>query len=206
MNWSIINNAPVTIGYIAIMCSVLIVQACTRHKIDNYICAGTANFTQPNKFRFIISIIASTFAHSGIPHLTNNCIMLLLVLPAIEYRLGTSKTLELLATLIILNGLISDIYAKVTHRYGIGASGVVYSVILLSSIVNISPGQIPITMILVGGFYLGSELFKEIKSYFDANKDGINHGAHIIGGVIGGIIGLLMFNPELTQQIQNYYN
>lgn len=205
MKWIITNNAPVTITYILIMCIVLIVQTCTKHRIDGYICAGNTNLRQRNEVKLMVSVIASTFAHSNISHLTNNCIMLLLILPSIEFRLGSNETIKLLITIILLNGLISDLYAKITHRYGIGASGVVYSLILLSSISNIEPGQLPITMLLIGSFYLGSELFKEIKSYFDGHKDGINHGAHIIGGIIGGFIGLLMFNPELSIQLQNYH-
>jgi hypothetical protein len=64
-----------------------------------------------------------------------------------------------------------------------GASGVVFMLILLVSFTNVRGGEIPITFILVALLFIG----KELLSGLEANN--ISETAHIIGGVCGSIFG-----------------
>jgi membrane associated rhomboid family serine protease len=70
----------------------------------------------------------------------------------------------------------------------LGASGIAFMLILLSSLVNLESGKIPVTLILIFLFYIVSEikdgLFK---------KGNISHMSHIIGAICGFVYGFYIF-------------
>jgi len=68
----------------------------------------------------------------------------------------------------------------------IGASGTVFCLIMLTAMLAGRSGTIPLTMLLVAALYLGREL-----AGLFAN-DGISQTAHILGGVLGIMLGLVM--------------
>ena len=84
-----------------------------------------------------------------------------------------------------VTALINIIISK---KQILGASGIVYMLILLSSLVNLEAGKIPITLILIFVFFIVNEikdgLFK---------KDNISHLSHIIGAICGFIYGFYIF-------------
>lgn len=67
----------------------------------------------------------------------------------------------------------------------LGASGVAFMLILLSSFTN-NGGGIPLTFILVVILFLG----KEVLNSFGADQ--VSQFAHIIGGILGGIFGFFL--------------
>ena len=68
----------------------------------------------------------------------------------------------------------------------LGASGIVFMLILLSSITGMTEQKIPLTLILVGVAYIGSEIVQGAIS-----NDNISHITHIIGGFCGGSFGFI---------------
>jgi hypothetical protein len=70
----------------------------------------------------------------------------------------------------------------------LGASGVVFMMILLASFTNFKKGEIPLSFILVLILYLG----REILNSFSANS--ISEFAHIAGGFCGSLFGF--FRPS----------
>jgi membrane associated rhomboid family serine protease len=67
----------------------------------------------------------------------------------------------------------------------LGASGVVFMMILLASFTNFSKGEIPLTFILVLILYLG----QQIMNSFESNN--ISEFAHIVGGFCGSLFGFI---------------
>ena len=65
-----------------------------------------------------------------------------------------------------------------------GASGVVFAFILLSSFTNFKEGELPLTFVLVAVFFIGQQIWEGITV-----QDNISNMAHIVGGIIGGILG-----------------
>jgi GlpG protein len=65
-----------------------------------------------------------------------------------------------------------------------GASGVVFAFILLASFTNVKEREIPLTFLLVAVLYLGNQIYEGI-----AVQDNISQLTHIIGGMIGAIMG-----------------
>jgi GlpG protein len=78
-----------------------------------------------------------------------------------------------------------------------GASGIVFMLILLSSITNMRSGKIPLTFILVVVIYLGQEFASTLKA------DNVSRFAHIIGGVCGSIFGFTYqkLNDKITEKL-----
>ena len=66
-----------------------------------------------------------------------------------------------------------------------GASGVVFMMILLASMANMRGGEIPLTFIAVAIIYMGGEI---VHSFRD---DGVSHMAHLVGGAVGALFGFL---------------
>ena len=65
-----------------------------------------------------------------------------------------------------------------------GASGIVFMMILLSSFTNIRSGEIPLTFVLVVLMYLTREV---VTAFSD--EDSISQLAHIAGGLCGSLFG-----------------
>ena len=68
-----------------------------------------------------------------------------------------------------------------------GASGIVFMMIVMSSLAGMKDGWIPITLILVFVLYVGGEIISGITL-----KDNISQLTHIIGGVCGALLGISM--------------
>ncbi|MBQ1907063.1 MAG: rhomboid family intramembrane serine protease, partial [Firmicutes bacterium] len=65
-----------------------------------------------------------------------------------------------------------------------GASGIVFAFILLTSFTEFKEGEIPLSFILVALIYVGKELMAGILS-----ADNISQLSHIIGGACGASFG-----------------
>ena len=76
----------------------------------------------------------------------------------------------------------------ISNKAILGASGIAFMLIILSSLVNIENGKIPITLILICLFYIVNEIITGI-----TKKDNVSHLSHIIGAVCGGVLGIFYF-------------
>ena len=90
-----------------------------------------------------------------------------------------------IAVTALVTGLAQFIFFPQTAL--LGASGVVFMMIVLSSFTEMKKGGIPITLILVVVFYLGGELVDGLK-----NTDNISQLTHIVGGVCGMVFGFTL--------------
>ncbi len=125
------------------------------------------------------------FGHSGWEHLVGNVSYLLLLGPMLEEKY-TSKTLALVvvATAVVTSLVNYILFPSVALC---GASGVVFAFILLSSFTSFKEGEIPITFILVAVFFIGQQIFEGLML-----NDNISNMAHIMGGIVGGVMGYLL--------------
>lgn len=74
----------------------------------------------------------------------------------------------------------------------LGASGIVFMLILLSAASTRKSSKIPLTLILVALIYLGQEVLAIFQ------KDNISQLAHLIGGLCGVLLGFLL-PPKPTE-------
>ena len=69
----------------------------------------------------------------------------------------------------------------------LGASGVVFAFILISSVTVREDRTIPVTFILVALLYLGQQVYEGITV-----KDNVSQMTHIAGGAVGSVMGFLL--------------
>ena len=111
-----------------------------------------------------------------------NMLLLLLVGPAVEERWGSGRTLFFILATALITGLVQFIFFP--HAALMGASGVVFMMIVLSSFTELKKEGIPVTMILVVVFYLGGEIMDGLFT-----KDNVSQMTHIVGGLCGLVFG-----------------
>ncbi|MBP3460468.1 MAG: rhomboid family intramembrane serine protease [Lachnospiraceae bacterium] len=125
---------------------------------------------------------------ANLSHYINNMMMLLLAGPMLEEKYGSRLLLEM----ILITAFVTGIVNVMLFPTGLlGASGIVFMMIILSSVTSVKEGKIPLTLIVVVILYLGEQIAAGILS-----ADNISQLTHIVGGVCGGIFGLLLQNKR----------
>ena len=130
-------------------------------------------------------MVGHVFGHSDWTHFMNNFMIILLVGPMIEEKYGSINLLIRMGITAVVTAIVNMIISK---EGILGASGIAFMLIILSSLVNIENGKIPITLILICLFYIVNEIITGI-----TKKDNVSHLSHIIGAVCGGILGIFYF-------------
>lgn len=130
-----------------------------------------------------VRFFGHVFGHADISHFFNNMLLLLVVGPPLEKLYG-SRTIAfgIMATALI-TGILQFVFFP--HTLLLGASGIVFMLIMLSSFSGAKMGQIPVTLILVALMYLGQEVY----SIFFI-RDNVANLIHIVGGICGIGMGL----------------
>lgn len=139
-----------------------------------------------------LSIITHILGHSSWEHLLSNFSLILLIGPILEEKYGSGKIFLMIIITALLTGLLNILFLSSGL---LGASGIVFMLILLSSITNYRNGDIPITFVLVVILYLGKELWGALE------EDQISQFGHILGGVMGAIFGFVI-NRQAIEKIQ----
>ncbi len=131
-----------------------------------------------------VGLVAHILGHQSWEHLLGNFMLILLLGPILEERHGSLGLLVMILVAALVTGLVN---LAISSNGVLGASGIVFMMILLASTANIrGGGEIPLTFIAVAVIYLGGELVKA----FHGN-DGISHLAHLVGGMTGAVFGFL---------------
>lgn len=138
---------------------------------------GRVDLSDPSS---LFTLFSHVLGHVSIEHLLGNLTFILLIGPIVEEKYGSKKTL----VMIILTALITGVLNILIFNTGlIGASGIVFMLILLVSFTNSRNGEIPVTFILVALLFIGKEVLAALSA------DQVSQFAHIIGGVCGSIFG-----------------
>ena len=133
---------------------------------------------------FYVRMIGHVFGHAGWEHLSGNMMYILLLGPMLEEKYGSRNMMVIIFLTAITTGLVNVIF----FSHGLlGASGVVFAFIILSSITSVKDGGIPLTFILVAIIYIGGQLIDGLTV-----KDNVSNLTHIIGGVVGACCGMAL--------------
>lgn len=132
-------------------------------------------------FRFFGHVLG----HSGYAHYIGNIVLILVLGPNLEDRFGSWNVLWAILFTALVSGVIQFAFFPGTAL--LGASGIVFMMILLSSFGGVRNGVIPTTLILVAVFYLGGELWDAI--FVD---DNVSQLTHIVGGLCGTFLGFAL--------------
>ena len=129
--------------------------------------------------RFFLHVLG----HSSYAHYIGNMMMVLVVGPPLEEKYGSRNLLWAILVTALVSGLVQWLLFPGTAL--LGASGIVFMMIVMSSLAGMKDGCIPITLILVLVLYIGGEIVDGV-----VLKDNVSQLTHIIGGVCGAFLGL----------------
>lgn len=133
---------------------------------------------------FYIRLMGHVFGHANWSHFSGNIIIILLIGPLLEEKYGSWNMGIILCVTALTTGIVNVIFFSSAL---LGASGVVFAFILLSSITRIKDGRIPITFVIVACIYMGGQLKDGILI-----RDSISNLTHIIGGILGCGFGYIL--------------
>lgn len=173
-------NSPVILTF-SILCAIVYVLNHTLGiMVDSFKLLPEWNFSS---FMWYVRLFSNTLGHGGSDHLMGNLAFILLLGPIAEEKYGSKNILIMLLTTAFVSSIVHLIFS---NNALLGASGIVFMLILIASLVNFKDGEIPLTFILVVLIYIG----KEVMGFFA--DDNISHTTHIVGGIVGAIFGFMM--------------
>ncbi len=178
-------NSPVILTFSIIALSV--------HMVDTYLYTGftrsffsvgnTMNLFNPIDY---FRLFSHVLGHGSWGHFLGNITYILLLGPILEEKYGSVIMFEM----ILFTGVATGVINVLAFPKGLlGASGIVFMLIILASIVDFKQGSIPLTFLLVAGIYIGTEVAHAFRD------DSISQAAHIIGGGMGAFFGFLLAKP-----------
>lgn len=169
-------NSPVILTFAAICIVVLILDMITRGFTNRllFICYGHGSLLDPLTY---LRLFSYAFGHANFTHLAGNMTMLLLVGPIVEERYGSWNLCIMMAVTALAGGILNTLFFSTGI---LGASGIVFLMIILSAFTGVKKGEIPLTLILVAAVYLGQEIYGGLFV-----NDNVSHFGHLCGGVSG---------------------
>lgn len=176
-------NAPVALSFailsFLVLCLSWVTGGLTTQKL---FCVYGSPWSDPLTY---VRLFGHVLGHADLSHYMGNMMLFLLVGPMVEDFYGSGRLLGMIAVTAVVTGLVDMIFFPTTAL--LGASGVVFMMIILASMVSYQRGRIPLTFFFVAAMYLGQEIYNAIFA-----TDDISQLTHIIGGALGLVFGLIM--------------
>ena len=174
-------NAPVVLSFAllslgALLLGVLTGGRSTKLLFSVYRCPLSDLLAWP---RFVLHVLG----HSGYAHYIGNMMMILVVGPPLEEKYGSRPLFWSIFLTALVAGMVQWLFFP--HTALLGASGIVFMMIVMSSLAGMKDGAIPVTLILVLILYVGGEIVKGV-----ALSDNVSQLTHVIGGLCGAFLGM----------------
>jgi len=174
-------NAPVILWMAVISLGVLIINAATDGLMTRYFAAYRTSMSDPMQY---VRLFTHVLVHADAAHYISNFMMMLAIGPIVEEKYGSRNLCWFIIITALVTGLVNVLFFP--GQAVIGASGVVFMLILLASFANIKQGKLPVTVPLVAIFYIGNEVMLGLFTISN-----ISRISHIIGGLCGAVFGAL---------------
>ena len=173
-------NAPVILTFALLSLLALLLGNWTNGAATHqYFSVYRSSLSDPLTY---VRFIGHVLGHADYEHYMGNMLLLLLVGPGLEEKYGSGTMVWMILVTALVTGLVHFVFFPDSAL--LGASGVVFMMIVLSSFTAMRRGEIPVTLILVVIFYLGGEIMDGL-----FKKDNISQITHIVGGLCGLIFG-----------------
>ncbi len=130
-----------------------------------------------------VGLFTHILGHASWQHLIGNFMLILLLGPILEERHGSGPLLVMILLTALITGLANLLFSNGAL---LGASGVVFMMILLASMANVRGGEIPLTFIAVAIIYMGGEIIRAFQN------DQVSQMAHLVGGFAGAAFGFII--------------
>lgn len=183
-------NSPVILSFTVICFAALILNTVTKGRMNDLLFSVyRSSLVSPFTY---IRFIGHIFGHAGWSHFIGNIMLILVVGPLLEEKYGSSNMLFVILATALVTGIVHFLFFP--HIQLLGASGVVFALILLSSFTSIKEGSIPLTFILVTIIYIGGQIYDGLFV-----QDNIANLTHILGGFVGAGLGYVMNKNNMNR-------
>ena len=181
-------NAPAVLTFAFISAGILLLSQTVAPSltVQWFAVPGRSGF-HAGSLRSWITLFTHVLGHKDWSHLISNFTFILLIGPILEETYGSASLVLMMFITALVTGVLNVLFFSTGL---LGASGIVFMMILLVSFTNFNHGEIPLTFILIMILYLGRELFNSFHGLFGAGDD-ISQFGHIVGGFIGSLFGFL---------------
>lgn len=169
-------NAPFTLSFVGVCIVVLILKVLTGGASNTWLFSVGEGHSFLNPLSYL-RLFLHVLGHATPEHLVYNLTILLLVGPLLDEKHGWKKLLLVTAVTAVVTALPMLILPGSL----MGASGVVFAFIILSSYTRAVSGAIPLSFVVVCVLFIGREIYLGIVA-----RDSIAQFAHILGGAVGG--------------------
>ena len=184
-------NSPVVLTFAILSVSLFFLNISLMNALDGILILQP-NFDSSSLGNYI-SLFTYTLGHADTNHLIGNMSLFLILGPIIEEKYGSFSLLMMMMVTAFITAMMQIIFFA---NGLLGASGLVFMFIILSSFTGTEKGGIPLTFILVLILYVSVEIVNSFSS------DNISQFAHIIGGVIGSVFGFFVKKKKTAVQYQ----
>ena len=183
-------NSPVILAFTIACFIVLLVDKITGGVSTNALFSvyRSSLLSPLTYFRFFGHVLG----HAGWEHFIGNIMLILVVGPLLEEKYGSANILFVILATALVTGIVNFIFFPYTQL--LGASGVFFALILLTSFAGFEEGKIPFTFILVAVIYIGEQVYQGIFV-----QDNIANLTHIVGGGVGSTLGFVMNKNKMSR-------
>ena len=176
-------NSPVVLSFALLSLAALLLGRLTGGWTTHTLfCVYRAPLTDPFTY---IRMVGHVLGHAGYAHYISNMTLLLVIGPPLEEKYGSGRLLGCILFTALVSGLVQFLFFPGSAL--LGASDIVFMMIVLSSLAGMREGAIPLTLILVVFIYLGGEVVDAVTL-----QDNVSHLTHILGGLCGAGLGFAM--------------
>lgn len=176
-------NAPVTLTFALLSLVVLLIGEFTNGWTTvQFFSVYRSSLMHPLTY---VRFIGHILGHASYDHYISNMLLILLIGPPIEEKYGSTALVWAMIATAIVTGIVQFTFFPAAGL--LGASGIVYMMVVLLSFSGTREGGIPLTLILIMVLYLTSEvvdLFTRV--------DDISQLTHLVGGFCGLCIGAIL--------------
>ncbi|WP_294552719.1 rhomboid family intramembrane serine protease [uncultured Pseudoflavonifractor sp.] len=180
-------NSPVILTFFFLSLAALVLNQLTGGWTNLHLFSV---YRSPISPLFFVRLLGHVLGHAGWDHFLGNMLLLLVVGPPLEEKYGSSTLLAGIVLTAAVSGLLQCLFFPGTAL--LGASGIVFMLIMLSSLAGMRAGSIPVTLILVAVLYLGQEVYSILFI-----QDNVANFMHLVGGACGTAFGFLAARKKL---------
>ena len=153
-------NSPVILTFFLLSLGVLLLDWITGGWTTLHaFCVYRSSLADP---LFYVRLFGHVLGHADFDHFLGNMLLLLVIGPPLQCVFFPGSAL-------------------------LGASGIVFMLIMLASLAGMKDGRIPLTLILAAVLYLGQEVYAMV-----ALRDNVANFMHLVGGVTGTVFGVVL--------------
>jgi len=184
--FSIDINSPFILWLTGLALAFLLIDLITGGFIRSAFAVRRTSIADPMQY---IRLFSYVLVHANPAHYVGNFMMVLAIGPMVEEKYGSRRICLASILTTLITGLGSVIFFPRVAL--MGASGIVFMLILLASFTNVRQGKLPITVLLVAVLYIGNEVFQGLFT-----SDNISRLGHIAGGLCGAGFGILFHSDK----------